>query len=227
MNATLMEMELTTTVCVVDDDPGMRNSLEMVLEAAELPVRLYSGADELLADLQASSSAAADASAVPDRPPRDFCGCVLLDLQMPGTTGIELLRRFRALGYDWPVIVITGTATVLSAVESMKLGAVDFLEKPIDHHTLLSKIQQALAAHAAKRAEASEVDAIRQRMANLTDRELELVRYIVQGLANKQIAGEMGISIKTVANHRANLMSKTGALNAADLVRMSMIAAIV
>jgi FixJ family two-component response regulator len=211
--------DLRTTVCVVDDDPGMRNSLEMVLESAELPVRLYGGADELLDDLKLGGSRGGL--------PPDCCGCILLDLQMPGTTGIELLRRFRAMGHDAPVIVITGTATVLSAVESMKLGAVDFLEKPVDHHTLLNKVQQALAAHAAKRAEASEVDAIRQRMANLTDRELELVRLIVHGLANKQIAGEMGISIKTVANHRANLMSKTGALNAADLVRMSMIAEIV
>jgi two-component system response regulator FixJ len=206
--------ELRTTVCVVDDDPGMRQSLEMVLDSADLPVRLYGGADEMLADL-------ADGHA------RECCGCVLLDLQMPGTTGIELLRRFRDLGYEMPVIVVTGTATVLSAVESMKLGAVDFLEKPIDHRTLINKVQQALAAHAARRAEASEVDAIRRRMATLTDRELELVRLICSGLANKQIASEMGISIKTVANHRANLMAKTQALNAADLVRMCMIAEIV
>jgi two-component system response regulator FixJ len=206
-------IDVKTTVCVVDDDPGMRHSLEMVLDSAELPVRLYAGADALLEDLAGEL--------------RERCGCVLLDLQMPRTTGIELLRRFRELGYDWPVIVITGTATVLSAVESMKLGAIDFLEKPIDHRTLLNKVQQALAAFTAKRSEASDVEAIRQRMANLTDRELELLRLIVRGLANKQIAGEMGISIKTVANHRANLMAKTGALNAADLVRMSMIAEIV
>ena len=212
MNATAID--LRSTVCVVDDDPGMRQSLEMVLESADLPVRLYAGADEMLDDLAAGQSC-------------QCCGCVLLDLQMPGTTGIELLRRFRELGYDSPVIVVTGTATVLSAVESMKLGAIDFLEKPIDHRTLLNKIQQALAACAAKRAEASEIEAVRQRMANLTDRELELLRLIVSGLANKQIAGEMGISIKTVANHRANLMAKTGALNAADLVRMSMMAEIV
>jgi two-component system response regulator FixJ len=200
-------------VCVVDDDPGMRHSLEMVLESAELPVRLYASADLLLEDLTGDL--------------RECCGCVLLDLQMPRTTGIELLRRFREMDYDQPVIVITGTATVLSAVESMKLGAVDFLEKPIDHRTLLNKVQQALAAFAAKRAEASDIEAVRQRMGKLTDRELELLRLIVSGLANKQIAGEMGISIKTVANHRANLMAKTGALNAADLVRMSMIAEIV
>ncbi|MEA2733690.1 MAG: two-component system, LuxR family, response regulator FixJ [Humisphaera sp.] len=203
-----------TTVCIVDDDPGIRNSLEMVMESADLPARLYASATELLADLEANLT-------------HDCCGCILLDLQMPGMTGIELLRRFRELGYDSPVIVVTGTATILSAVESMKLGAVDFLEKPIDHRILLNKIQQALAAHAAKRVEASEVVAIRDRMATLTDRELELVRLVVSGLANKHIADEMGISIKTVANHRANLMAKAGALNAADLVRMSMIAGIV
>jgi two-component system, LuxR family, response regulator FixJ len=206
--------DLRNTVCVVDDDPGMRQSLEMVLDSADLPVRLYGGADQMLADLANDCTG-------------ECCGCVLLDLQMPGTTGIELLRRFRDMGYTAPVIVITGTATVLSAVESMKLGAIDFLEKPVDHRTLLNKVQQALAAHAARRAEASEVAATRQRMAALTDRELELVRLIVSGLANKQIATEMGISIKTVANHRANLMAKTQALNAADLVRMCMIAEIV
>jgi two-component system, LuxR family, response regulator FixJ len=209
---TIMGTQLKTTVCVVDDDPGIRKSLEMVLESADLPVQLYPSAELLLDDLRGEL--------------RECCGCILLDLQMPRTTGIELLRRLREMGYDSPVIVISGTATVLSAVESMKLGAIDFLEKPIDHRTLLNKVQQALAAYAAKRAEASEVDSVRQRMANLTDRELELVRLIVRGLANKQIAGEMGISIKTVANHRANLMAKTGALNAADLVRMSMIAEI-
>jgi FixJ family two-component response regulator len=207
---TIMGTHLKTTVCVVDDDPGIRKSLEMVLESADLPARLYASAELLLEDLRGEL--------------RECCGCILLDLQMPRTTGIELLRRLREMGYDSPVIVISGTATVLSAVESMKLGAIDFLEKPIDHRTVLNKVQQALAAYAAKRAEASEVQAVRQRMANLTDRERELVRLIVRGLANKQIAGEMGISIKTVANHRANLMAKTGALNAADLVRMSMIA---
>ena len=211
---TTTRTETRHIVCVVDDDPGMRKSLAMVLDSADLPVRLYAGADEMIGDFSCKAS-------------RDCCGCVLLDLQMPGMTGIELLRRFREMGYDAPVIVVTGTATVLSAVESMKLGAIDFLEKPIDHRTLLNKVQQALAAYAAKRAEASEVEAIRLRMANLTDRELELVRFVVSGLANKQIATEMGISIKTVANHRANLMAKTGALNAADLVRMSMIAEIV
>jgi len=205
-----MGTQLKTTVCVVDDDPGIRKSLEMVLDSADLPARLYASAELLLDDLRGELS--------------DCCGCILLDLQMPRTTGIELLRRLREMGYDSPVIVISGTATVLSAVESMKLGAIDFLEKPIDHRTLLNKVQQALAAYAVTRAEASEVQAVRQRMAKLTDRERELVRLIIRGLANKQIAGEMGISIKTVANHRANLMSKTGALNAADLVRMSMIA---
>ena len=212
--ATTTCCDTRNTVCVVDDDPGMRKSLEMVLDSADLRARMYSGADEMLRELSCD-------------PGRRCCGCLLLDLQMPGMTGIELLRRLRELGYDAPVIVVTGTATVLSAVESMKLGAVDFLEKPVDHRTLINKVQQALAAYAAKRAEASEVEAIRARMADLTDRELELVRLVVSGLANKQIATEMGISIKTVANHRANLMAKTGALNAADLVRMTMIAEIV
>src|SRR5207247_1455584 len=99
-----------------------------------------------------------------------------------------------------------------------------FLEKPVDHRVVLQKVQEALAKDAARRAGAAEVQAVRQRLATLTERERELLTLVINGRSNKQIAEDMGISIKTVANHRAHLMEKSGALNAADLVRMSMIA---
>ena len=201
-------MKAKSYVYVVDDDPGMRNSMRMVIESASLPVKLYESADAFLDEYRATDA-----------------GVLLLDLQMPGMHGVELLRQLRSRGMRLPVVVVTGTGTVGIAVETMKLGVVDFLEKPVDHHTLLSKVEQALAADAANRVEASEVNAIRQRLAQLTDRERELLDLIVAGNSNKQIEAKLGISIKTVANHRAHLMTKAGAVNTADLVRMTMVAA--
>ena len=198
------------TVFIVDDDAGIRKSLSLVMESARLNVRAYPSADEFLADYESRGP-----------------GCVVLDLSMPGMSGLDLLEALRGRGSDLPVIIVTGTGTVPAAVKGMKLGAVDFLEKPADHRQVLDKVQRALANHAKQRAEAADVDAIRARMAHLTARERELLRHVIVGLANKQIAHEMGISIKTVENHRANLMAKTEALNTADLVRMSMIAGFV
>jgi two-component system response regulator FixJ len=194
-------------VYVVDDDPGVRKSMCLALQSAQLPARAHASAEEFLADYQ------------PDAP-----GCIVLDLSMPGMSGLELLKHLRARGVQLPVLVVSGTATVPKAIEAMKLGVVDFLEKPADHRTVLQKVQEALAKDASQRAGSAEVGAIRRRFAALTERERELLKLLINGRSNKQIADDMGISIKTVANHRAHLMEKTGALNAADLVRISMIA---
>jgi two-component system response regulator FixJ len=196
-------------VYVVDDDPGMLKSLGRVMESAQLAVKLYESADKFLDDY--------NSAAVP--------GLLVLDMQMPGMHGIELLRHLRQRGIHLPVVVVTGTGTVPIAVESMKLGVIDFLEKPVDHRTLLNKVEQALASEAARRVEATEAEAIRQRLAQLTAREREVLDLIIRGRSNKQIAMELDISIKTVAIHRANVMTKSAAVNTADLVRMSMIVA--
>jgi two-component system response regulator FixJ len=201
-------MNNTSVVYVVDDDPGMRKSLALVMESAALPCKLFESADHFLSVYR-----------------MDDPGVLLLDLQMPGMHGMELVRLLRQRGLHLPIVVVTGTATVHVAVEAMKLGTVDFLEKPVDHQILLSRIEQAIAKDAAKRVEASEARAIRQRLATLTDREREVLELIIKGHANKQIALDLGISIKTVAIHRSNLMTKTAAVNTADLVRMSMVAA--
>ena len=207
--ATTPQASPAPMVYVVDDDPGMRKSLGRVMESADLAVRLYESADQFLGEYS-------------DATP----GLLVLDLQMPGMHGIELLRTLRQRGIHMPVVIVTGTGTVPIAVESMKLGVVDFLEKPVDHRTLLNKVEQALARESARRVETNEAEAIRQRLGQLTAREREVLDLIIRGRSNKQIAMELDISIKTVAIHRANVMSKSGAVNTADLVRMSMIAGV-
>jgi RNA polymerase sigma factor (sigma-70 family) len=200
-------------VFVVDDDAGVRKSICMALEAAQLAVRPYASAEDFLADYKNGL-------------PTGAGGCLVLDLSMPGMSGLELLRHLRSQGMHLPVLIVSGTGTVPKAIEAMKLGVVDFLEKPADHRVVVQKVQEALAKDTMQRTSAAEIEAVRQRFAALTERERELLKLVINGRSNKQIAQDMGISIKTVANHRAHLMEKTGALNAADLTRISMIAGV-
>ncbi|HVT91159.1 MAG TPA: response regulator [Tepidisphaeraceae bacterium] len=202
-------MNPTTIVHIVDDDPGVRKSLQMVLESASLAVKVYESAERFLEDMDLSIS-----------------GCIVLDLRMPGIDGIELLQRLRTAGHEIPVIVISAHADVPTAVRSMKLGAVDLLQKPFEPKALLEIVRRAVQKSVEINQKRAEENAIRKRLADLTTRELELLRLVVAGRSNKQIASDLNISIKTVANHRANLMAKTHALNAADLTRISTIAGI-
>ena len=200
-------MNNNARVFLIDDDAGMRKSLVRLMESASLSHKLYTTADEFLDDYRS------------DQP-----GVIVLDLQMPGMHGMELLRSLRTQGIRLPIIIVTGTGTIRAAVESMRLGVVDFLEKPVDPQVLVQRIHQAIARDAAQRAELAEIQALRQRFEQLTEREREVRDLIVAGMANKTIAAELGISVRTVAIHRANLMEKIGAGNTADLVRMTMIA---
>ena len=190
-------------VYIVDDDPGMRRSLLMLTQSAGLQVEAFESAELLLAGLR------------PEHP-----GCVVLDLRMPGMGGIELLQTLRAELNDIPVILISGHADVPDTVRGMKLGAVDLLQKPVEPSVLLDCICKSLEVSQALHQGRRETQLIRQRFERLTSRELELLTLVVDGHANKKIAVEMGISIKTVANHRASLMVKTDAANAADLARL-------
>jgi two-component system response regulator FixJ len=190
-------------VHVVDDDDGMRKSLLMLVETASLHAKGYASAEQFLEDMDQTQPA-----------------CIVLDLRMPGMSGMELLRQLRDEKIDTPVIMISGHADVPTAVEGMKLGAVDFLQKPMEPKTLIAAIKRSIEISAALKRAQGEEQTIRQRFGALTPREMELLNLVVSGLANKQIARELGISIKTVANHRASLMAKTGASNAADLSRM-------
>lgn len=193
-------------IYIVDDDHGMRRSLSMILETENLPFQAFESAEAFLLDI-----------------PPQTRGVLTLDLHMPGMSGLDLVARMRVDKYSMPVLMVSGTGNVPLAVEGMKLGLFDFLVKPIDPDILLSKVHAALELDSQQRNDAAILNQIRRNLSALTPRETELLKLIVSGMPNKNIASELGISIKTVENHRASLMAKTGALNAADLVRMKML----
>ena len=190
------------TVYVVDDDAAMRASLEFMFTGTGLQVEAYASAETFLAAW---------------RPERH--GCLILDLRMPGMSGHELHRHLNALGRHVPVIVLTGHGDVPAAVGEMKMGAFDFLTKPVNREVLLQRVREALDADHAQNRQHEEAAAFRQRLATLSPRELEVMDHVAQGQANKEIARQLGLSERTVANHRAHLSHKLGTANAADLVR--------
>lgn len=194
------------TVYLVDDDDAMRKSATLVLTSAGFQCRPFDSAAAFLEEFDPATP-----------------GCLVLDLHMAGMNGLELLERLRTDGVLIPVLIVSGTGTIPSAVKGMKLGVEDFLEKPVHPDVLLQKVRDALAKDMARRAESANIEPIRRRFATLTQREKEILVHIVEGLPNKLIAREMSISIKTVENHRARLVSKMEALNTADLVRMHML----
>jgi len=196
-------------VHVLDDDKAIRNSLEMLLKSALMPARMYGSAKEFI-----------DGARL-DRP-----GCLVLDLRLPGMGGLELLQQLRAWGSAMSVIVMSGYGDVPTVVKVMNLGAADFLEKPFDPNAMLSAVRRSLTSSRAGHKKWLEEQSIRNRLCALTRRELDLLKQVVAGKSSKEIAAGMRISIKTVANHRASLMAKMGAANAADLTRLSVLAGI-
>jgi two-component system response regulator FixJ len=197
-------------VHVIDDDEAVRQSLAFLLGTAGLDARTYESASGFL-----------------ELAPTVKSGCVITDVRMPGITGIELLRRLRELKLALPVIVITGHGDVPLAVEAMKIGAIDFLEKPFDDEVLLACVRSALnAQHRDHQRDIERAD-IERRLAALSHREREVLDGLVGGQANKQIAFQLGISPRTIEIYRANLMTKMHAASLSDLVRMAMVAGIV
>lgn len=197
-------------VYVIDDDEALRESLAFLLRTAEIDVVSY-------------ASAAAFLDALPDTK----SSCVITDVRMPGLSGIDLLRRLKELKIDVPVIVITGHGDVPMAVEAMKVGAADFLEKPFDDDVLLASVHSALKrldGETRRRSERAEVEG---KLAVLSNRERDVLDGLVAGRANKQIAADLGISPRTVEIYRANLMNKMQAGSLSDLVRMALVAGIV
>jgi two-component system response regulator FixJ len=189
-------------VFVVDDDEAMRDSLDFLLSSAGCAVRTFEAAERLL-------EALADGN----------CGCVVSDVRMPGVDGLELLRRIKAAHPSLPVVIITGHGDVPLAVEAMKLGAVDFVEKPFDDERLIGVVQAALAGAARAADPSNEIGA---RVASLSPRERQVLDGLVAGLSNKAIARAHDISPRTVEVYRANLMVKMQAASLSDLVRMAM-----
>jgi len=152
----------------------------------------------------------------------DRCGCLLLDLRMPGMSGLDLQSRLVDMGSSLPIVFLTAHGDVSTAVQAMKVGAVDFIQKPYRDQELLDKIQHAVDKHGRLLREATEHQKVQARLETLTAREREIMHMVVEGKANKVIAGELQIGQRTVEIHRARVMEKTQATSLADLVRMVM-----
>ena len=197
------ETESTPTVIVVDDEAAVRKSLRFLLQAVDLHVETYSSAEQFLEQ------------SVPDRP-----GCVLLDMRMPGMSGLELQKLMPQKGWLTPVIFITGHADVEMAVRATKAGALEFIEKPFDTHKLLDHIWQAIEIDHQNRRNRRAHSELKARLSLLTSREREVLEKVVVGMSSKQIAADLRISIKTVEKHRAKVMKKTQAGSLAELVKV-------
>ena len=191
---------------VIDDDAGLRDALAFLLEVNGVNARFYESGDAFLAALPVEE------------------GCLLTDVRMPGLTGLELVRELKARGIDLPVIVMTGHGDIPLAVEAMKAGVVDFIEKPFSDDLLITAIHAAFE----RLKDDGEPDASRlaakARLAQLSPRERDVLAGVVEGKLNKVIAYELEISPRTVEIYRANLMSKTGARNVAELMRVALAA---
>ncbi len=195
----------TPTVFIVDDDPAMRKSLRWLTESVGLRVETFASAE----DFQKTYD--------PARP-----GCLVLDVRMPGTSGLDLQASLIERNIAIPVIIVTGHGEVQSAVRAMKAGAIGFVEKPFSDQELLDHVHEALAYDNQMRTEQVSRRDVEQRYARLTQREREVMALIAIGRANKQIAGELGISQKTVEVHRAHVMKKIEATSVAELVRTAL-----
>lgn len=194
-------------VHIVDDDAAVRQSLSFLLASGGLPVRLHESAVTFLSKVAAGGR-----------------GCVVTDVRMPEIDGIEFLRRLRQSGYAMPVIVMTGHADVPLAVEAMKQGALDFVEKPFDDETILGAVRSALSRHRERFRIDNEMQEIRQRLQSLSERECQVLDGLVAGKANKVIAFDLDISPRTVEIYRANVMTKMQARSLSELVRFTLLA---
>jgi two-component system response regulator FixJ len=192
-------------VYVIDDDAAMRDSLNFLLDSAGFEVTLFETAQQFL-----------------DALPALAFGCVISDVRMPGIDGIELLKRLRTLNSGFPIVVMTGHGDVPLAVEAMKLGAMDFLEKPFEDERLIAMIEAALrVAEPAAKSDAVAQD-IAARVASLSPRERQVMDGLIAGLSNKLIAREYDISPRTIEVYRANVMTKMQAGSLSELVRLAM-----
>lgn len=194
-------------VYVVDDDEALRSSLRWLIESAGLRVQTYASAQEFLDAVYPGQA-----------------GCLLLDVRMPGMSGLELQVMLQEKAIHLPVIIITGHGDISMAVKAMKAGAVDFIEKPFDDEQLLRAIQRALDVSEEQRERRSLQLDIAARMEQLTPRELEVMGLVTAGKSNREIAAELDVSSKTIEAHRARVMEKMQAQSLAELVRMSIVA---
>ena len=195
--------ELEPCVFVVDDDRSVRTSLATLLAAEDYAVESFASAAEYLA-----------------RGPHLGPTCVVLDVQLPGLTGLALQKQLTEEGRTEQIVFITGHGDIPMGIGAMKRGAVDFLPKPFSDAELLSAVANALARSAEHQRQHGEAVESRARMAKLTPRESEVLRLVIAGLLNKQIAAELGITLRTIKTHRARVMQKMGVVSVAELVRL-------
>ena len=193
-------------VHVIDDDAEVRQSLAFLLSTVGLAVRVHDSAVSFLKVLPEAQE-----------------GCIVTDVRMPVIDGIELQRRLREQGVTLPVIVITGHGDIALAVEAMKAGAVDFIEKPFDDEVLIAAIRAALARRAGDRERSVRGNEVRERLKLLSEREHQVLQGLVAGKPNKIIAHDLGISARTVEIYRANVMTKMQADSLSALVRMALL----
>lgn len=191
-------------VFLVDDDEALRRATTRLLDAHGLEVHGFANAEQFL-----------------ERYLPEQAGCLLLDLRLPGQSGLELQRELAARGAELPIVFLTGHADVSTSVHAMKGGAIDFLEKPVREEDLIAALTRALERDRTRRRERSEVARVEQRFALLTAREREVFAHIVAGHLNKQAAFALGIAERTVKLHRSRVLEKMGATSVADLVRMA------
>lgn len=200
-----MRVKNEPTVFVVDDDEAIRSAIRFLMRTAKLNVETYDSAEQFLTEYD------------PGWP-----GCLVLDVRMPGMSGLDLQRVMNEREMKIPVIIITGHGDVPMAVEAMKNGVADFIEKPFKNDELLQKVRQCISYDASSRQEISGASELAERLHSLTPREKEVMDLLVQGKRNKLIAAELGISSRTVEAHRSRVMEKLQADSLSDIVRIAM-----
>jgi RNA polymerase sigma factor (sigma-70 family) len=198
--------EKSTTIFVVDDDEAIRDSLAVLLKTVDLNATTFSSGDEFLEAYDPG-----------------WEGCILLDIRMPGTSGMEVQKRLAESGCSIPIIFITGHGDIPMAVEAMHGGAFDFIQKPFRDQDLLDRIDQALTTSNEQEQQAARKKTVQNQLQTLTPREQEVMQLVVHGSANKVIAMDLGVSQRTVEIHRARVMEKMQARSLAELVRMALL----
>lgn len=199
----MIEQTRPQLVYVIDDDEAVRDSIGMLLDSADLAYSCFASADEFLGAFDGSER-----------------GCLVLDIRMPGMNGLELQQRLARIGSALPIIFITGHGDVPMAVEAMRHGALDFLRKPVDESNFIDRIHNALDQESGEWHQKLDREQNRERIESLTDREHEVFRLVAEGVANKAIAIDLGISERTVEVHRSQVMKKLDARTLAQLVRI-------